>query len=254
VVLKHYKAKVTKYKMQAKASKLRADDFQEQKTLLQDRLDEITTHAILAARHIHALQAKLNSKVDKRGHHRVVHIGSRIISTQEGRAEAAKQKAAREVKAQKAEESQRRKDKAKADMRTRRAQEGRLGMMFTGTLSTQRRTALQDIAWTLGLSEDGTRDDLITRIKAFFDKEENRHLFEDQRYSGLFTKRLSKRPLATMSADNVPEITSHQHLRLNDAPSFPYPFHFKIGSNSQLQPEHRPFPLPFPQTFGYRPC
>jgi len=51
---------------------------------------------------------------------------------------------------------------------------------------------LRDIAWTIDLSEDGTRNELIARINAFFDSPDNQHLRSDEHYTALFT---SKRAL-----------------------------------------------------------
>src|SRR4051812_14584823 len=89
------------------------------------KLDEAKTHAILAQDHIQTLQAKINAKADKRDHNRVVHIDSRIVSTQEGREEAARQKAQREEKARKQEENQQKKNDAQAEVQAQRLREGK---------------------------------------------------------------------------------------------------------------------------------
>jgi hypothetical protein len=58
-------------------------------------------------------------------------------------------------------------------------------MTFAGSLNSQKLQVLWDIAWSLGLLEDGTQDNLITHIKAHFDTEEHHHLCENECYIGL---------------------------------------------------------------------
>jgi hypothetical protein len=210
---RYYKAKVERYRSQR-------DEAREQR-------GEVTTHAILAGRHIHYLQSKLNAKNDKKGNDRVVNIGSRITSTQEGRAEAARQKAAREEKAKKADENQQKKARAQVEVSTRRADLGRDGMVFTGPVGTQKLGILKDIAWSLGISEDGTRDTLISRINLYFDDDENNQLRTDNRYIGLFSKRATKRPmpstsnLVPTSPGASPASPPRQRRRLADATNSP---------------------------------
>jgi hypothetical protein len=216
--------------------------YKSQRDTARQQRDEGAAHAVLAGRHIQSLQAKLNAKNDKRGRGRVVVIGSRITTTQEGRAEAAKQKALRQERVQKAAESQRKKQDAQTEMHVRRAQEGRAGMTFTGALNSQKRPTLQNIAWSLQLSEDGTRDELINRIKTHFDS--NQHLCEDVRYSGLFGKRASRRQDATIPI-GVPE------------PTLPF-----ADSTNMLQadgvhhspiagPSYVPYPMPFTDSHAH---
>jgi hypothetical protein len=76
---------------------------------------------------------------------------------------------------------------------------------FTGALERQKRDVLVDIAWTCELPEDGTRDDLITRIKFWFDLQPGMCGADDPRYCGLsVTKRgtRQKAPHTSHPADS----------------------------------------------------
>jgi hypothetical protein len=151
----------------------KAEKYKSQRNKARDQRDEAATHVVLGSQHIQSLQTKLNAKKDKKGHNRIVNIGSRITSTQTGREEAIQQRTVREEKARKVEESKQRKLDAQVEVHARRTREGPTGMVFTGALSSQKRPALQDIAWSLGLAEDGTRDNLIIRIRSHFDADQN---------------------------------------------------------------------------------
>ena len=63
--LEYYKAEINCYKAHAEVYKAEALHYKTQNDTLQAQLDEVKTHALLAARHIQSLQAKLNSKMDK---------------------------------------------------------------------------------------------------------------------------------------------------------------------------------------------
>lgn len=79
------------------------------------------------------------------------------------------------------------------EVRERRNQ-GRENLTFNTALKTQKLPALRDLAWTLDLSEDGSRSDLITQISTFFATYGNELLRDDARYIGLFyTRRAQKR-------------------------------------------------------------
>jgi hypothetical protein len=67
--------------------------------------DEASAHAILAASHIHRLQGQLNAKTKKNNAGaRNILVPSRVITTEEGRIEAQKQKEVRDARAQKEDE------------------------------------------------------------------------------------------------------------------------------------------------------
>ncbi|KAG1791124.1 hypothetical protein EV424DRAFT_1458456 [Suillus variegatus] len=108
-------------------------------------------------------------------------------------------------------------------------------MTFSGAVKTQKLPLLRDIAWTLDMSEDGTRDELIKRVSAFFNASENTHLRHNPRYKGLFmtSKRAPKRPLPAPADDELHE-PPHQRRRLGEitnlSPILPL--------DPRLQPEH----------------
>lgn len=167
--------------------KARALHYKTQRDRARSERDTATAHAILAGRSIQQLQVKLNTKKSSKKKDRSIVVGGRVVSTQEGRAEAEKQKRAREEKENKAEKLRQKRNDADVEMRMRRQELGRESMGFSGALSGQRLAQLRDLAWSLRLSETGTREELIARIQAHFDGKPN--LREDARYTNIFGAR-----------------------------------------------------------------
>ncbi|PSS37287.1 hypothetical protein PHLCEN_2v856 [Hermanssonia centrifuga] len=181
----YYKAKALRWKARCKSAR-------------RERC-AATTHAILAGRTIHDLQRKLNHK-NRKDHDRNVTIGGHIITTQEGRAEALKQRKVREEKAAKAEQLKNKQEDEKYEQRRRRETEGKEGMIFTGALSGLKRPVLLDLAWSLGLEEKGTQEELIIQIRAHV--ESTPTLKNDSRYAAVFASRSSrKRPAQDKNQD-----------------------------------------------------
>lgn len=149
---------------------------------LRDQRDVATAHAVLSGRENHGLKQQINTKKSSKGRHVVVE--AQIISTQGGWEQAAKQRKARDDKDVKAQEVQARKRDAEYERQHRRESEGREGMIFAGSLNSQRRGTLDNIAWSLGISETGTKEVLLARINTYFT--ENVSLQDDRRYVALF--------------------------------------------------------------------
>ena len=175
-------------RLQAKAKK-----YRHQRDQSRQERDEAIANATLTASHIQRLQGQLNAKSKKKDSIRNVVVPGRVITTEEGRLEALRQKEVRDTKQQKKDVLKNKKLDHELEVRERRNQ-GRENLSFNGTLKTQKLPALRDLAWILEISEDGSRNDLITRISTFFDTEGNKHLRDDARYIGLFsTRRAQKR-------------------------------------------------------------
>jgi hypothetical protein len=172
----------------------RAAWYKQQLELARSQHDEATSHAVLSGRVISDLQKRLNSKREERKTNRSIHIGGRIVTTQEGRAIALQQKQARVEKENKVAETKQKKSEAELEKQRRRKDLGRDGMVFSGLLAYQRLPMLTDIAWCLNLGEDGTRDDLIGRISAYINEEPA--IRNDPRFTSLWTssRRSLKRP------------------------------------------------------------
>ncbi|THH14570.1 hypothetical protein EUX98_g9594 [Antrodiella citrinella] len=169
----------------------------------QARMDRNTAaaHAVLAARELKGVTAQLNAKKQARSR-RTIHITSRIVTNEEGRAEAQRQKTAREEKARKENENKEKRKDEEAAVRLRRLQVGRDGMVFASTLSSQKVPGLCDIAWSLSLPETGTKDELITRIKSYF--ELHPHLRTTPRFIALFEGKRGLKRLAAGELENPP--------------------------------------------------
>lgn len=80
---------------------------------------------------------------------------------------------------------------------------------FTGSLQSKKKVELQDIANALRISDNGTKDDLQTRIKGHLEKHQNK-LEEEPAFAGLFG-RLTKRK---RQGSEKPTITYVSHMFL----------------------------------------
>jgi exoribonuclease R len=126
--------KIECYRQLARKRKIRYEKAWEER-------DGAAAHAVMAGQHILSLNQKLNSKRDKAGKGRLDHIEARVITTGEGRAEAAKQRKAREEKDTKAAQRKTEKEDEAAAVRARRLALGASGITFCelkGTLKSQK--------------------------------------------------------------------------------------------------------------------
>ena len=79
---------------------------------------------------------------------------------------------------------------------------------FMGSLNSQRKSGLQDIAYSLGLDIEGTVEDLKSRISTFFDGHEERRT--DPRYIRLFPH-LARQTRMTALTDTSAPSGSNSH-------------------------------------------
>ncbi|KAJ7909887.1 hypothetical protein B0H13DRAFT_2329931 [Mycena leptocephala] len=125
-------------------------------------------HAITAGLHIQSLQYKLNAKGKKRGgNERTLQL-------------AAEKRTAQLEKKAKEDENRAQRLLAGAEVIKRRAELGREGMIFRGTIKSLKAPQAKDLAWSLELDENANRDVLIDRILKHFAA--NEALKEDKRY------------------------------------------------------------------------
>lgn len=178
--------------------KAKALGYRDQRNDARGQRDHATAHAILCGREVQTLKTKMNAKAanaDKQ-QGRLTLIGGHVVTTSEGRQVAADQKQAKVDKLAKTALTKQKKDDEKSAIHARRQKDGRDGMLFSGALQTQKRAVLADVAWTLGLEETGTRDDLISRINVHFKSHPD--LRESPRYHGLFKR--AGRPVSAPTA------------------------------------------------------
>ncbi|KAG6884003.1 hypothetical protein C0992_007247 [Termitomyces sp. T32_za158] len=103
--MEELKRRVRKYK---KLYKTQKETLKE----VNDQIAQATSHAALASDHIKTLQGQVNAKKKmKDGNGRIIHIGSHIVTSEEGLEEAQKQKEAKEARVQlEVERAQRKED------------------------------------------------------------------------------------------------------------------------------------------------
>jgi hypothetical protein len=213
--------KIKFYQRLAQKQKSRAEKARQER-------DGAAAHAVMAGQHILSLNQKLNSKRDKAGKGRVVQIEARIITTGEGRAEAAKQRKAREEKESKAAQRKTEKEDEAAAVRARRLALGVSGISFgelKGSLKSQKVQTLRDVAWSMALDEKGTKDVLVDRIEAHLTLPANSHLRTEPRYGTLLSgARGTKRTAPShpeSDSDGADGPPSPQRRRLDDLTNSP---------------------------------
>ncbi|KAH7869071.1 uncharacterized protein C8R40DRAFT_1026638, partial [Lentinula edodes] len=112
-----------------------------------------------------------------------LNVDARCLTSREGMELAEKQHNEREAEVQKKNEAQAARDAKDAERQEIRRTMGPT-TVFTGSLNSKLKDDLKDIAFVLGLSLEGNKDELILSIKSHFGSHPN--LSEDPRYRGLF--------------------------------------------------------------------
>ncbi|KAH7917323.1 hypothetical protein BV22DRAFT_1135504 [Leucogyrophana mollusca] len=171
------------------------------------------------------VQRKLNGKTAKKGKStKKLHTTSRILTSEEGRAELRRLEAEEREKELQA-EAARLKKTEEEKARQRRQAEQEISGVFTGLLKKMKKDELRDVAASLHLSEDGTVSIIIQRIEQHF--EENPHLKESNRYKGLFEQQPQRgRKRAADSENAGPQPAQNQRRRVDESsgsPGSPFP-------------------------------
>jgi hypothetical protein len=166
---------------------------------LGDEIAQAKAHTTLASEHIKTLQGQVNAKQRKQRNDRVIHIGSRVATSDEGLEEARRQKETREARAQQEAERTQKKEDTQSAVRAERAKVGRGNMVFETSLRGHELQGLKNILWNLDLDESGTIPILTERIKEHFDA--HPALQDDIHYRALFGKRVVKRSAPTVDGN-----------------------------------------------------
>ncbi|KAH8823092.1 hypothetical protein DL96DRAFT_1469179 [Flagelloscypha sp. PMI_526] len=92
--------------------------------------------------------------------------------------------------------------------------------IYTGSLAPKKKGELQDIASSLGIVNDGTKEDLTSRIKKHLD--DNPELEEDSRFAGLYGRgRKRSAPPPSQSNGLVPTLNKRTASRTMVLPPLP---------------------------------
>ncbi|KAJ7913073.1 hypothetical protein B0H13DRAFT_1874240 [Mycena leptocephala] len=186
---------------------------------------------------------KLNAKGKKRaGNERTLSTTARILTSTEGRALAEEKRAAQVEKKAKDDENRAHRLLADAEVIKRRTDLGREGIVFSGNIKSLKAPQLKDLAWSLELEENGTRDVLIDLILSHFDLPENQPLKEDKRYVDLWNRRRRR-----VAGSDTPEQSQDALTDSRNVAS-------SAGSSNQPDFDMRPPPPPnapyqFPDTW-----
>ncbi|KAG7085933.1 hypothetical protein E1B28_003464 [Marasmius oreades] len=159
-------------------------ELEAQNTLLQVREQTANAHAVYMAQQAAVYKYRLNHQAKKQdGEDRRIHTQSRVITSVEGREEAAQEKQRKQR--DKVDSEKKGKEKEKEDI-LRRGKQKETQDCFTGALTTNNKSQLEDICAALEIPYDGTVKVLQIRLKAHFDA--NPELKQHERYKGLFSR------------------------------------------------------------------
>ncbi|KAF7340333.1 hypothetical protein MVEN_01952500 [Mycena venus] len=194
-------------------------------------------HAIMAGQHIQSLQQKLNSGKGKKraGNERNLSTTARMLTSAEGRVLAEEKRTNQLQKKAKDDENRSQRLLANAEVIKRRAELGREGMEFAGNIKLLKALQLKDLAWSLELEENGTRDVLIDRILTHFG--DNESLKVDKHYVELWHE--GRRRAAAVANDDLEQQVQPDDM-LTDIQNV------ASGSGSPSLQSHLPLPPPPP--------
>ncbi|KAJ7875892.1 hypothetical protein B0H14DRAFT_3546161 [Mycena olivaceomarginata] len=213
-----------------------ADKLKAQRNEARAQRELADAHAIMAGQHIQSLQQKLNSGKGKKraSNERNLSTTARMLTSAEGRVLAGEKRTAQLQKKAKDDENRSQRLLASAEVIKRRTELGREGMEFAGNIKSLKAPQLKDLAWSLELEENGTREVLIERILTHFGDDES--LKVDKRYVELWRRRRG----AAVSHDDQVEQQAQPEDMLTDIQNV------ASGSGSSSFSSHLPPPPPPP--------
>jgi hypothetical protein len=202
---------------------------------LENEVHTMRAHVGMVEFQLAEQKRKLNERDGRVSKRRKLNVEARVLTSAEGKRLAAEKDAERARKAQsKADGAQRRKEKENCRDETRRNWDHSAAL--TGLLSAKNKDDLMDIAWSLNLSEEGTKAQLLERMTKHFDTHPEQR--DSAKYSGLFARAPRGRRTAATAAP-LP----------NDTPQ-PSTSHIPSSSALQSLPLH-PNGAPYHPNFGY---
>ena len=143
------------------------------------------------------------------------------MTSEAARAEMAAAQAEQQEKEQVNEEKQRKKAEAAAQTTARRIAQGE-NIEFKGAVHSRNKEGLQDIAYALGLSLEGTKAVLVERINDYLDN--NPQLKDDNRFARLFASRARGQKRTCPEDDSVTTAPAQRpHRCLEDVINVPAP-------------------------------
>jgi hypothetical protein len=184
---------------------------------LHSHIATLEAHCTMAKSEIQDLKRKQVLKDNRATKQRKLNVNARCLTSEEGRRLAQEQEAEREAREQEKQEKQEQKQAKEAE-RQHKQDEQDPNEEFSGSLHSKSKDDLKDIACLLGLSMDGQKKDLLTRITNKFDNTPG--LRTDAHYEGLFRAHRSRRRvtdensplLATEPSPQVSNITNSRVL------------------------------------------
>jgi hypothetical protein len=210
--------------------------------VLHQENEELAAHAVMAFDQVRGLKSHLNNKAF-RSKRRKLNTDSRWLNSEVALAQCEQEEADAEKEAAckqaRADEKQ-----AEAKERQQQRENRNPNEPFVGTLNSQKKAELQDVAFALGLEMEGKVDDLKSRINAHFNEHED--LRTSPRFVGLFPQlaRQARRLPPASLAD--PALLQRLHDIINTAtPSANHQYTF----DTYIQQDDTPY-LTIPYTIS----
>ena len=173
---------------------------------LEEHIQQLSGRVKMIEAELHSEKRRSNQRDGRASKRRKLNVEARVLEKETERAAKAQEHKDAEIrrKHQALEREQQRRD-CPADQ------------PFTGALSSKKKPDLQEIAGALDLSEDGTKEVLISRINEFFEQKPDH--CNMPRFSGLFNRTSKRRALPAEtpipSTSNLLQHHPHQPLAMN---------------------------------------
>lgn len=231
------------------------EDIEKENNELWTRLKHSEAHSAMAHSQLQDATRKLNAKDGKAAKRPKLNVEARCLTSREGMEAARKQSEAKAAELQKKKESQEMRDAKEAERQELRRKSGS-DATFTGSLSSKSKDDLKDIVYALNLSLEGSKDELVSRIKQHFDVHPT--LRDDPRYQGMFVRtRMRPRPSSTLlpqpsSLTLLSQPSTSTLLSQPSSSTLPLPRQSSSlmlpPSSAPPKPRPRPIPPPSPVT------
>ena len=199
-------------------------------------------HATMAALECEEMTQKINTKKRRKEVEPTVSVaGVRWMTGPVGRATMDAHDTEVEAKRQKKADTAAKKLQVEVDRQKRRGEiaSGALQVLYSGALGSKKVEELREIAWGLGLKEDGVKEDYIKAIKGHLDA--HPELRDINRWTGLFDRSQRRRVAPEINNENLAPFPS-QSFQPSSSTSSAHAYYFNPLQNPHLGP---PFTIPY---------
>ncbi|KAJ3833347.1 hypothetical protein F5878DRAFT_410778, partial [Lentinula raphanica] len=195
------------------------DELEKENDNLWGILERSEANSQMALEQLRDATRKLNAKETRRSKRPKLNVDARCLTSSEGLALSKKQQEEKNIEMQRKSEAQAAREAKDKERQQARQQLSATTAVFTGSLNSKRKEDLKDIAFTLGVAQDGTKDAILTRIREHF----NTHagLSADPRYRGLFGRSHTSTTNSTLNSAASASSSVVSYPSTSQAPVYP---------------------------------